>query len=711
MQIVAGIAGGLALGLFAGERTAVLQIVADGYIKLLQMTVLPYVTVSIIGGLGALDAAHAWALGKRVGLILALLWVLALAAVLLFPLMFPNNQSASFFSTTLLQEREPFDLLNLYIPTNPFNSLANNVVPAVVLFSIVVGLALIGVPDKGLLLEVLGTARRAVSGATNFIVSLTPIGVFAIAAVVGGTLSFEELQRLQVYLVSYVTVALLLSLWVLPGLVAALTPVPYRALLSRTRDALVTAFMTTSLFAVLPQLTEEARALVREYAGVDGEGAAAVDVIVPTSFNFPHTGKLLSLSFVLFAGWFSGARVPIHEYPRLAGAGLMVMFGNVNAAIPFLLDLLRIPADTFLLFVTSAIVNARFGALLAAVHTVAIAVLGTCAVAGKLTISPRKLLRFAGVTVLLTACVVGGIRGVMQVRLTRVYDKDALLTGMGLLRESGDSRVFRRGQPAPPMPAVTTSVLDRVRDRGVLRVGYFDDSLPYAFFNRRGELVGFDVEMAFQLARDLDVRAELVPVDRTVIEAGLDAAACDLVMSGVVVTAERSLRVQFSESYLDETVAFVVQDHLMSAFSQWSSIRAMGHLRVGVPRGPYFTRRIREELKDVEIVPIDTMDEMFMPRNPPFDAIVATAERGSAYTLLHPEYSVAVPKPRPLRVPLAYVIAGRDRAMAAMVDTWIELKRRDGTIDALFAHWILGQDAASKPPRWSVVDNLLSRAR
>ena len=171
------------------------------------------------------------------------------------------------------------------------------------------------------------------------------------------------------------------------------------------------------------------------------------------------------------------------------------------------------------------------------------------------------------------------------------------------------------------------------------------------------------------------------------------------------------MRVQFSASYLDETIAFVVQDHLMSAFSEWSSIRAMGHLRVGVPRGPYFIRRIREELNDVEIVPIDRMDDMFVPRVPPLDAIVSTAERGSAYTLLHPEYSVAVPKPHPLRVPLAYVIAGRDRAMAAMVDTWIELKRKDGTIDALFSHWILGQDAASKRPRWSVIDNLLSRVR
>ena len=122
---------------------------------------------------------------------------------------------------------------------------------------------------------------------------------------------------------------------------------------------------------------------------------------------------------------------------------------------------------------------------------------------------------------------------------------------------------------------------------------------------------------------------------------------------------------------------------------------------------PYFIQKIRDELTDVEIVPIDRMDDMFVPRAPPVDAIVATAERGSAYTLLHPEYSVAVPKPRPFKVPLAYVIAGRDGAMAAMVNTWIELKRKDGTIDELFAHWILGQDSAPKPPRWSVLRDVL----
>ena len=52
-------------------------------------------------------------------------------------------------------------------------------------------------------------------------------------------------------------------------------------------------------------------------------------------------------------------------------------------------------------------------------------------------------------------------------------------------------------------------------------------------------------------------------------------------MSGVAVTAERALHVQFSSSYLDETVAFVVPDNLASSFSDWANIRSRGRLRIG----------------------------------------------------------------------------------------------------------------------------------
>jgi len=699
-----GLAAGVAVGLFAGERASVFQVAADAYIKLLQMTVLPYVTVSIIGGLGALNAGDARALGKRVALVLLLLWALALALVFLFPLMFPPHENATFFSTTLLEEPEPFDFLNLYIPTNPFNSLANSVVPAVVLFSVVVGIALMTVPEKARLLDVLKVVGAAVSRATHFVVSLTPIGVFAIGAVVAGTLGLEDLQRLQVYIISYVAVALLLSLWVLPGLVAALTPVPYRALMSRTRDALVMAFMTTSLFAVLPILTEQAKALVSEYTTRD---ASATEVIVPASFNFPHTGKLLSLSFVLFAGWFADTRLSPIGYPRLAGTGLLAMFGNVNAAIPFLLNMFGVPSDMFRLFVTSSVVNARFGTLLAAVHTLAVAVLGTCAVTGTLKVDARHLARFAVVTIALTGAVVVSTRLLLTVVLTQPYDKDVLLTSMEPLRDRGPVRYFKAGDNIPALPSVSAAVLDRARSRSTLRIGYLPDSLPYAFVNRRGALVGLDVEMGAQLAKDLGLAAEFVPVDRDVLDHPLDTAVCDLVMSGVAVSLDRSAYLQFSSPYLDETVAFVVPDHLATSFSEWDNVRAMGKIRIGVPRAPYFLRKVRDELPDADIVPIESMDDMFAQHDPPLAAFVATAERGSAYTLLHPAFAVAVPKPRPFRVPLGYVIAGRDASMTAILNTWIDQKKKDGTLDELFAHWILGQDLTVKRPRWSIMRDVL----
>ena len=706
-QIAIALAAGAALGLLFGERTAVLDIVADGYIKLLQMTVLPFVTVSIIAGLGALDPAMAGTILKRVGLIILLLWLLTLGLVFLFPLMFPPHESASFFSTALVQERESFDFLGLYIPANPFNSLANTIVPAVVLFSIIVGVALMRVPDKARLLDVLVVVERTVSNATRFVISLAPYGVFAIAAVVAGTLSLSELRRLEVYLLSYIVVSLFAALWLMPGLVAALTPVPYRAIVSRTWDALVMAFMTTSLLAVLPLLTEQAKALMEEFGGLDRQQAATTDVVVPASFNFPHAGKVLSLSFLLFAGWFSDARVAVSEYPKLAGAGILSMFGNVNAAIPFMLDALRIPADNFRLFVTSGIVNSHFGTLVAAMHTLTVAVLGTCAVTGSLTINTRKLMRFALVSIIAAIVLVGGTRVVLQAAFDRPYDKDAVLAGMQTLHDRGTARVFRTAEEAPKLAPVTTTTLDRVRSRKSLRIGYFDDSLPYAFFNARGELVGFDVDMALQLSADLNVEAEFVPVSRTIFDSGLDSSVCDIVMSGAAVTADRAANVQFSGSYLDETVAFLVLDHLSAAFSDWSNIRKMGRLRVGVPNAPYFIRKIRDELSDVEIVPIDDADDVLKRSGPPLDAVVTTAERGSVFTILHPEYAVTVPKPRPARVPLAYVIAGRDATMTSMVNTWIELKRKDDTVEELFAHWILGQDAASKAPRWSILHDVL----
>jgi Na+/H+-dicarboxylate symporter/ABC-type amino acid transport substrate-binding protein len=571
--LLAGLGAGVAAGLFFGESTRVLQPAADGFIRLLQMAVLPYMTVSLVAGVGALQLEHLRRLGSRAAVLLAAIWSLALGCALLMPVTFPPIESASFFSTTLLERAPPLDLVDLYIPANPFFALANNIVPAVVFFSIVVGVALIGVPQKQALLEVLHTVVDTLARVMRIVARLTPYGLFAIAATTAGSIRLEQADRLQVYLVAYTALALLLSLWILPGLVSALTPIPAREIFLATREALVTATVAGDLFIVLPLLIAACKELARRY-GVEPQQAAALpDVIVPLSYNFPHSGKLLSISFVLFAGWYADTPVDPSAYPALALTGIVTLFGSITAAMPFLLDLFRVPGDTFQLFVASGVINSRLGTLVAAMHIVAVALLGTCAMTGLVRWRPAAMGRYAMLTAMLTLTVIAGTRLLASAMVDAHPETGDMLESMRL-SHPGDAVVVERA-PAAAESVPAGGRLDAIAARRTLRVGYLPDALPFAFVNGRGELVGFDVALMHHLARDLGVKLEFVPVAREDLDrpAGVSAALrdghYDVAIGGIVVTTTRASLMRLSSPYLSETMAFVVRDDARARFYSW----------------------------------------------------------------------------------------------------------------------------------------------
>jgi ABC-type amino acid transport substrate-binding protein len=179
----------------------------------------------------------------------------------------------------------------------------------------------------------------------------------------------------------------------------------------------------------------------------------------------------------------------------------------------------------------------------------------------------------------------------------------------------------------------------------------------------------------------------------------------DMAMSGVVISPERATSVLFSAPYVDETLAFVMPDHLRDHFTDWSTIRELGAIRVAMPNSPAYIRVVKARAPNVEIVPLNNFNEIFARDD--VAAYVLPAERGSVLTLLNPAYSVVVPRPDTIKLPIAIGVARRDERWAAFINTWLELKRRDGTIDALYRHWILGQQAAPRTPRWSVIHNVL----
>jgi Na+/H+-dicarboxylate symporter len=706
-RILLGLLLGLAAGLFFGEPMARLELVGDAFIRLLQMTVLPYVVVSLIAGLGSLTYREARILAAQGGLILAGLWLVAFLFVMATPLVLPPFQTASFFSTTFVRPPTEVDMLDLYIPANPFYALANAVVPSVVLFSIALGAALIGSEGKQGLLRGLGVLSDALMRLTGFVVRLTPIGVFAIGASVAGTMSVEEFGRIQVYVVSYVAFSLILTFWILPGLVMAVTPMRYRDVVGLSRDALVTAFATSSELVVLPILAIRGKELLRRYELERPESSALIDILIPVSYNFPHLAKVLSLSFVVFAGWFSGTQVDGVQWLRLALSGIASMFASVNVAMPFLLELFRIPEDMFQLFIATGVLNSRFGTLLAAMHILVFALLVTCARTGVLTFDWRRIARFALLAVLLPVATIAGARYGFE-RGGDTPDRQGELLGtMNLLREGVPFVVFEQ-----PVALLSPSEreefrIDVIRRRGTLRVGYRAEGLPFTFLNRNGALVGFDVEMAHSLARALGVSIEFVAIRRAMASELLASGVVDIVMAGIPIALELSRFVDYSDPYLDLHMAFLVEDYRRDEFRDLQRLTDRDDLRIAALDNPYSLRSAQQLLPQATIVPVSDPRVFLEKRNEPADAMLYAAEIASAWSLLYPQYAVVVPDGILASLPLAYMLPRDEPELRRFTNDWIQLKRRDRTVKDLYDHWILGRGAQRRGRRWSVARDVL----
>jgi Na+/H+-dicarboxylate symporter/ABC-type amino acid transport substrate-binding protein len=703
-KIFLGLGLGIATGIFLGEITAPLKAVGAAYVQLLQMAVLPYIMITLMSGLGKLKYGEAVRLSYRVGSLLVLIWALTFAVLYLLPLSFPNWESASFFSTALLEQPEPFNFLE-FIPSNPFHSMANNIVPAVVLFSIAVGLALMGIEGKGSLIAAFDILEEALKRVTKFVARLTPFGIFAIAASTAGTMNMDQLSRLQVYIITDIVAALGMTFGLLPALIMLLTPLGYREIVWSTKDALLMAFATDNLLIVIPMLTDHGKELLRKSAGGGAESESSVDVIVPISFNFPNVGKLLQLLFILFAVWFTKTAITLSGYVNLTVSSLLSFFGKPVATMPFLLDLLHLPADMMQLYFASGIFVGQFGTLASAMHLFALAVLGGFAMAGALRFQWKRLVPLTALTLGLVAGAVVGLRAYFSLAVENAYDKDKIIAQMRPLFATGPAKVYKSAPPPLPVQSAQ-SPMKRIRARGAIRVGYLDDIRPFSFFNGEGKLVGLDVEMAHILASSLGVSLEFVPVDRTHLFQQLNERYCDIVMSGIVVTPERAEAASLSTPYMEETFAFVVQDHRRSEFSSREARQKLKAPKLAILDVPYLISFVREHLPKAQLVTVNSAEEFFESKGKTLDGFVYSAERGSAWSLLYPEYTVVVPTP-PIALPVSYAMARGDRELVDYVNALVELKKGDGTVKKLYNYWVLGQFATDTQPRWSVIRNVL----
>jgi Na+/H+-dicarboxylate symporter/ABC-type amino acid transport substrate-binding protein len=704
-RIFIGLFAGILTGLFFGEIVADLKIVGDIFIKLLQMTVLPYIVVSLIAGFGRMNSAQARRLALRGSAVLGVIWLLALVLIFLAPLAFPTLETASFFSSPVQASASGGDLFDLYLPSNIFYSLSNNFVPAVVLFSIFLGVALIAVEDKSSILPVFDSLTVALAGINAMIVRLTPYGIFAIASAAAGTMTIEELSRVQVYLITYIALSLVITFWIFPGLVSAVSGIPYREVLSTFKDALVTAFATGNQFVVLPLIAENCKSLLAKYNLPEEESRAAIDVIVPVSFNFPSLGKMLVLLFVLFAAWFTDTELDMGQRLDLAFNGLFSLFGSINVAVPFLLDNLRIPNDMFQLFMVTGVVVGRFGAMLAALHIIVLSVIGTLAMCGQLKMSWHSVGRYLAISGATIFLLLIGLRAYFSVFVPPPPDREQVLEAVALQMERVPTKV-RSTPKTIAAPLLPGQRFDHILRRGTLRVGYRPANLPCTYLNKQGNVVGLDADMAHSLAQDLGLELRLIPFTFDDLGPLLQSGQLDIAMSCIASLPDRYAQAAYSRSYLDLHTALIVPDHMRAQFSGRTDVREDQELSIALVSSHYFAPRIAQMRPNARIVNLESAEEFFSGDQPPADALLLSAEEGAAYAFRYPKFTVVLPK-QSIIIPAAYALPRGEIEWHQVVSNWVDLKRKDGSVDALREYWLQGGVTENNQPRWSVIRDVL----
>jgi polar amino acid transport system substrate-binding protein len=93
------------------------------------------------------------------------------------------------------------------------------------------------------------------------------------------------------------------------------------------------------------------------------------------------------------------------------------------------------------------------------------------------------------------------------------------------------------------------STLNQVVNRGELRVCLEPGYVPFEMRDKHGRIIGFDVDIARKMAKDMGVRLKLVPTAWDGIIPALMTGKCDIIISGMTITQKRNLKVAFSNPY------------------------------------------------------------------------------------------------------------------------------------------------------------------
>jgi polar amino acid transport system substrate-binding protein len=132
---------------------------------------------------------------------------------------------------------------------------------------------------------------------------------------------------------------------------------------------------------------------------------------------------------------------------------------------------------------------------------------------------------------------------------------------------------------SPSDTADSPSLLEDIKNRGVVRIGTRVDNPPHSSFDESGKWQGFDNDIAQAIGKQWNVRIEMIKVDELTRISFLQNGKIDLAVASISKTRKRAEQVDFSQTYFYSVQTFVVRKGTAAKYED------LVGKRVGASRG------------------------------------------------------------------------------------------------------------------------------
>lgn len=232
------------------------------------------------------------------------------------------------------------------------------------------------------------------------------------------------------------------------------------------------------------------------------------------------------------------------------------------------------------------------------------------------------------------------------------------------------------------------SLIEDIQKRGVLRIGQDEGYMPLYGTNEKGERVGLEVELINKMAEILGVKVEFVIVNWDGIIPALLSGKFDMIFSGMTITPERALKVDFSIPYLTVGQAILYNKTSFKTPPTYQEL-SQKQITIAVQLGTTGEFTARRMFPKAKILTFSTMDEAaFQVVSKRADIMV----NDSIYVkFLTQKYDTLGMVQELLSLEdLGIAVRKGDFETLRWLDTFVQWAKTTGLIDELYKKWLIG---------------------